>query len=148
MVEVELKAVRPVSQAAPEIIAYWKKRVGEVTWATPRSGWEQSMETAMDRDSGDILDAVLIRERIISITRKPWDRGRLVATPWFKRNESVNYSPAPGTLPPGSAAGTRLYLFLSGLDDDPRPSDVWPPIEQPVPYERARALPPEYQRFQ
>jgi hypothetical protein len=105
------------------------------------------METALAADPGEVLDVVLVRERIVKITRKPWDRGRLVATPWFARNESLSYAPLPGTLPPHPTPGTKLFLFLPGSDGDPRPSDIWPPVDHPVPYPYVKALPADYESF-
>lgn len=147
IVEVEVRRIRPVPEAAPEIRAYWRKRIAEGTWTVPHAGWEQSMAVSLAGDSRVILEAVLLRERMVRITRKPWDRGRLIATPWFTRNESVTYSPAPGAVSPGLTSGTKLHLLLGGIINDSRRVDGWPPQEEFVPYAYVRSLPAEYEQL-
>lgn len=147
ILEVEVKSVRRVSQAAPEILADWRKSVAQVTWSTPRAGWEQSMAAALAADSSEVLDVVLLRERLVKVTRKPWDHGRIFSDPWYQRNVSISYHPAVGALPSNLTPGTKLTLYLPGLVGDLRPSPTWPPEENFLPYASVRAVPANFEQF-
>jgi hypothetical protein len=147
IVEVEVQRIRPVSQAAPEIMDHWRKRYAQSTRPPTSPDWEQTTAAALAADSRVILEGVKLRSRVVLMGRAPWDRGQLTATPWGAWNDSVIYSPAPGTVPPDLAPGTRLLLRTGLLPEDRKRFAPWPPRHDPVPYEYVLPLPPEFEQF-
>lgn len=147
IVEVEVRRIRPVSEAAPEIMDYWQKRYSSNTRITPPADWERTTAASLAADPRVIVEGVKLRTRVVLIGRAPWDRGRLTATPWAAWSEPVVYSPAPGTLPPGLEPGARLVLRTGLLPEDRERLAPWPPKNDPVPYEYTLTLPPEFEQF-
>ncbi|HWA27209.1 MAG TPA: hypothetical protein VG734_16250 [Lacunisphaera sp.] len=133
-------------EAADAIIADWKTRIARVTWAAPRPGWETQMRTALAADPGRVLETVLIRKRAIKEHRKPWNRGRLFATPWESVQEKKRYYLRPDApLPALTSAPVRLFLRHDSSAPIRAP-DVWPPLEPAefIGYSRLEAVPAEY----
>lgn len=144
--EFTLERTSPPGGAADEVIADWQKRIARVTWAAPRAGWEAQMRTALAADPGRVLDTVLLRQRIIKEHRKPWNRGRLFATPWVPVQEKRRYYLGPDTpLPVPPASPVRLFLRHDSTERIRAP-EVWPPLVPAdfIGYSRLEAVPADY----
>jgi hypothetical protein len=92
-VEIAIERIRPAGESADAVAAEWKTRIAQVTWANPRGGWEEQMRTALAADSGVVAESVLLRQRSIKEHRKPWNRGRLFATPWQPDKRGATSTP-------------------------------------------------------
>lgn len=144
--ELTLERTRSPGEAADDVIADWKIRIARVTWASPRAGWETQMRTSLAADPGRVLETVLLRQRTIKEHRKPWNRGRLFATPWAPVQEKKRYY-----LPPDAAilaltpSPVRLFLRYDSTARIRAP-DVWPPLEPAefIGYSRLEAVPADY----
>jgi len=84
--------VRVTACAAPrtrtkEIIRGWEERVGKVTWAAPRAGWQEDMRRALRSDTGLVLQATVVRTNQVQIRRKPWNKGKMLVLGWKKADE-------------------------------------------------------------
>jgi hypothetical protein len=146
--EVELTLTRTLDPgaAADAIVADWKKRIVHVTWTTPRAGWEQQMRAALAADPGLVVEAVVLRERAIKEHRKPWNRGRLFATPWQAPQQARSYyvRAADRAL---AGADSPVRLFIRADSTAPiRGPDLWPPQETEafIGYSRLEPLPGDY----
>jgi hypothetical protein len=145
-VEITLERSRPPGEVADAVIADWNKRIAPVTWAKPRAGWEAQMRTALAADPGLVIDTMLLRQRTILEHRKPWNRGRLFATPWQPVQEKRSYylrSDARDLA--GAASPARLFLRHDSTAPIRGP-DIWPPLEPEefIGYSRLEAVPADY----
>lgn len=149
LLELEIRGQRPTAATADEVVADWKKQIAAVTWATPRAGWEPQMRATLAADQGLVLDAVIVRQRMVKVHRKPWNRGRLFATAWQTRDEPRSYYFPAGTVPAGPLGpGTRVQFFLPYDSTAPiKAPDAWPPLElvRFIGFSRLQPVPAEYQ---
>ncbi len=144
--ELTLGRISPPAGAADDVISDWNKRIARVTWAAPRAGWEAQMRTALATDPGRVLDTVLLRQRTIKEHRKPWNRGRLFATPWQPVQEKRRYYLPPGmALPAPTTSPGRLFLRQDSTDRIRAP-EIWPPLDPAdfIGYSRLEAVPADY----
>lgn len=144
--ELTLDRISPPGAAADEVIADWQKRIARVTWAAPRAGWEVQMRAALAADPGRMLETVLLRQRTIKEHRKPWNRGRLFATPWETVQEKKRYYLPPGApLPVLAPAPVRMFLRHDSTGRIRAP-EIWPPLEPAdfIGYSRLEAVPADY----
>jgi hypothetical protein len=144
--ELTLERTSSPSEAADAVIADWKKRIAGVTWATPRTGWEAQMRTALAADPGRVLETVLLRKRTIKEHRKPWNRGRLFATPWEPVQEKRQYYLRPDApIPALTPSPVRLFLRYDSTATIRAP-DVWPPLAPAefIGYSHLEAVPADY----
>lgn len=144
--EFTVERISPPGAAADEVIADWQKRIARVTWAAPRAGWEVQMRTALAADPGRVLETVLLRQRTIKEHRKPWNRGRLFATPWETVQEKKRYYLPPGApLPVLAPAPVRMFLRHDSTGRIRAP-EIWPPLEPAdfIGYSRLETVPADY----
>lgn len=144
--EVTIERAHPPGESADAVVADWRKRIAYVTWATPRASWEAQMRTALAADPGLVLETTLLRQRTIKEHRKPWNKGRLFATPWRTVQEKRSYylPPAVRSLA-GTASPARLFL-RSDSTVPIRAPEIWPPLEVPefIDYSQLETVPAEY----
>lgn len=146
--EVELQLVRslPPGDAADAVVADWKKRIAHATWAQPRAGWEPQMRAALAADPGLVVEAVVLRERAIKEHRKPWNRGRLFATPWQAPQQTRFYYLRAADRALAAAASPAPRFIRADSTEPIRGPDIWPPVETEafLGYSRLEALPADY----
>ena len=145
-VELTIERSHPPVESADAVIADWKKRIARVTRSTPHAGWEAQMRTALAGDPGLVLEAVRLRQRTIKEHRKPWNRGRLFATPWQPVQGKKSYYLRPDARPlAGSPSPVRLFLRYDSTAPIRAP-DVWPPLEVEafIGFSRLEADPPGF----
>lgn len=100
--EFTLERISPPGGAADDVMADWQKRIARATLESPRAGWEAQMRAALAADPGRVLETVLLRQRTIKEHRKPWNRGRLFATPWEPVQEKSAITSRPVRPSPSS----------------------------------------------
>jgi len=144
--EVTIERAHAPGESADAVIADWKKQIARVTWAAPRAGWEAQMRTALARDPGMVIEASLLRQRLIKEHRKPWNRGRLFATPWETVREKKSYYLRPDDRAlAGTPSPARLFLRTDSTAVMRGP-ELWPPLapEEFIGYSRLVVVPPDY----
>jgi len=144
--EVTIARAHAPGESADAVIADWKKQIARVTWAAPRAGWETQMRAALARDPGLVIEAGLLRQRLIKEHRKPWNRGRLFATPWETVRDKKSYYLRPDDRAlAGTPAPARLFL-RTDAPSALRGPEIWPPLatEEFIGYSRLEAVPPDY----
>lgn len=109
------------------VLASWRERIAEVTWAAPRAGWEQDMRAALRSAPGVLVTLALAQQRSIFENRKPWNRGVLFATPWSAANGEKSFYDAAGNCA-DFPAGLQLRSFQRyDLNGRIEPPADWPP---------------------
>lgn len=108
VLDVEVQNCEPPAQAADDAIRYWEKRVAQVTWASPRRGWQDDSRQRLQYDQGVVLDVVVNRKMAILEERKPWNKGRIVASSWQAKTDSGG-THAPFE-PPNAIVGPTAIL--------------------------------------
>ena len=144
--EVTIERTHAPGESADAVIADWKKQIARVTWAAPRAGWEAQMRAALAGDRGVVVEAVLLRQRKIKEQRKPWNRGRLFATPWETAREKKSYYLRPDDRAlAGTPSPARLFLHADSAAALRGP-EIWPPLapEEFIGYSRLESVPPDY----
>jgi hypothetical protein len=83
----------------PEAIRQYAISKNESPWNTPSANWKSDIPVLSQNDKGIVLTLVIHRKREIYEQRKPWNKGRLIATKWknleikedyFLRNADCN----------------------------------------------------------
>jgi hypothetical protein len=144
--EFTLERISPPGAVADDVMADWQQRISRVSWAAPRAGWEAQMRAALAADPGRVLETVLLRQRTIKEHRKPWNRGRLFATPWEPVQEKRRYYLPPDAPRPAlTASPVRLFLSHDSTARIRAP-EIWPPLETAdfIGYSRLEAVPAAY----
>jgi len=131
VVEVQLDGCKTPAELADGAVAYWQKRVAEVTWASPRPGWEQDGRQRLAQDQAVVLEVALVRRLGIYESRKPWNSGSISTRGWFPANERQSfYAPYRGGSCAGYAIGSRSVHFVSyTLPRSTGDAQDWPPRE-------------------
>lgn len=147
IVEVQVLACESPAQKSDAAIAYWEKRVREVTWSPPRPGWQNEARSDLQSDPGVVLDTRILRKKLIYENRKPWNDETIFATVWQATDETKSYYlRSCGDY----SAGMKLVEFvpsdISALDAK---ITVWPPKHVPALLDLAKAEPvsADYQKF-
>lgn len=123
--EFTLERISPPGGAADDVMADWQKRIARVTLESPRAGWEAQMRAALAADPGRVLETVLLRQRTIKEHRKPWNRGRLFATPWEPVQEKKALLPPARCVPPRPLSFACAVVSQSRFRRaHPRPGDL------------------------
>ena len=133
VVEIQVDGCNPPSSMADQAVAYWQKRISNVTWAAPRQGWEQDARSRLDHDSAVVLDVIVLRRLGIYESRKPWNRGDISTRGWFDAQKRGRYYTSyNGGSCSEFASGSKSVHFVSytvpSLTGD---SANWPPRELP-----------------
>jgi hypothetical protein len=133
-----------------QTLAYWDKRISEVTWAAPRDGWQQEMRATLQDAPGIVVDVQVRRENTVYQNRKPWNRGTLFATGWIEKAEERSFYFPQSTC---AEYPTRLVLigFLDyGYSGKIEPPSTWPPqaLQQVINASTYSEVPQRFAAFQ
>jgi hypothetical protein len=133
-----------------QTLAYWDRRITEVTWASPRDGWRQEMSSTLQGAPGVVVGVQVQRVNSVYENRKPWNRGSLFASGWTDKAEERSFY-----LPAGSCADFPTRHALSGFlnyehDGKIEPPDTWPPqaLEQVINASAYSDVPQRFAAFQ
>jgi len=151
IVDAQILGCAAPAQSADEAIKYWEGRVGSVTWASPRPGWQDQARADLRDDAAVVLEVQIGRHKGIYAGRKLWNKGRLLTRGWFDVNEKKRFyaQPASGSCA-AFPAGTRLINFVAyHYSDKPASAADWPPREIPnfLHLQTIAPVPDEYQSF-
>jgi len=154
VIEAEVEDCAVPARAFGPALADWEQAVARTTWATPPANWKDTARRNIERDTGLVLTMRVVRRSTIYEHRKPWDAGRITASPWAARDEAERYyaRDAGSDCAAYRARGRDLYTpFTDSPSDRIEPAAVWPPADTtgflrlmelgPVPVEYRRLLP-------
>jgi hypothetical protein len=124
-----VRACQPPRAATAETLQYWKERIAQVTWAEPRSGWQQDVEATLEHAPGILVSVDVVRQNSVFEKRKPWNRGAIFASGWKSAAESKSFYYATGSCA-DFPIGHELHGFEKyDLDGKIEPPKDWPPKE-------------------
>lgn len=154
VIEAEVEGCAAPARAFAAALDEWEQAVARTTWATPPADWKDAARRNVERDTGLVLTMRVVRRSTIHEHRKPWDAGRMTASPWVARDETERYYARDGgsNCETYRARGRDLYTpFTDSPSDRIEPAAVWPPTDttgflrlmelKPVPVEYRRLLP-------
>jgi len=151
IVDAQIQSCATPAQSADDAIKYWEERVGSVTGASSRPGWQDEARADLRSDAGVVLEVQIARHKGIYEGSKLWNKGRLLTRGWFDVNEKKRFYAQPAS---GSCtefpAGTHLINFVAyHYSDKPASAADWPPREIPnfLNLQTISAVPDEYRRF-
>jgi hypothetical protein len=112
-------------------IQYWDKRISAVTWASPKTDWQNSAREMLQNDHGLVVDVSITKKNRIAEERKPWNRGRIIAAGWEASSEQKSYyirysSDSCADYPQGARVLRFTPYDISNLTKDTGSED-WPP---------------------
>ncbi len=125
IIEAETAGCMPTTAILPEAIAHREADIARVTWAAPRAGWKEDMETFARTDPGLVLELRILRERPIYKNRKPWNRGSLQLRPWRTKSETRRFYARFAGRSCGDYAGEKraeYYPVTEGTETSEWPS--------------------------
>lgn len=145
----EVKACRSPREAEEEILQYWEDRIAKVTWAEPRSGWQQDMHEMLERAPGILVSVEVTQENKVFERRKPWNRGAIFASGWQSISEAKSFYYPAGScndFPIGRDVRGFEKYDLGGRIEPPK---YWPPkeLESVINASEFSAVPEEYAAF-
>jgi len=153
VIDAQVEACAPPSQAVDAAVAQWEQAVARVTWAAPAANWKETAISNVQRDPGVVLTLRIQRKSAILRHRQPWDRNRTSAGPWVAVDESKQYyaDDEGSACQPYLARQGQVYWPAVDPDSDPtKPAEIWPPTDTlgflqlqtlgPVPVEYQRLL--------
>jgi hypothetical protein len=154
VIEAEVEGCAAPARAFAPALDEWEQAVARTTWATPPANWKDTARRNVERDTGLVLTMRVVRRSTIHEHRKPWNAGRITASPWVARDEAERYyaRDAGRDCAAYRARGRDLYTpFTDSPSDRIEPAAVWPPTDTtsflrlmelgPVPAEYRRLFP-------
>jgi uncharacterized membrane protein YeaQ/YmgE (transglycosylase-associated protein family) len=127
--EAKVSACSAPIDAEAQILADWRKRIADVTWSTPRAGWEQDIHATIANAPGVLVTIGDARRKSILAQRKPWNRGRISVTAWNDVNDEKSFH-ASRSACAEFPVGRKVTIFerydLGGRIEAPKD---WPPTE-------------------
>jgi hypothetical protein len=128
VVEADIKDCQPPAKVIDAAIDYWQGQIAHVTWARPRSGWQEDERQKAAASEGVVLRVSALRQNAIHKNRKPWNN-RTSASGWRTGIEEKSYyAEYAGNSCADYPVGKRLLLYspydLSGMN---RGAEDWPP---------------------
>lgn len=121
----------PPAEAVDGAAARWDKRLAAAPWAEPRAGWRDELQRLAADADGVVLSLEIVRQARIRQHRKPWSLGRLDATRWEARPDTLlAFARYAGRS--CDAYEGALPLLSHDVDEPvaPAPQD-WPPRTLP-----------------
>jgi len=152
VIDAEVQACASPLKSADAALDRWEKAVADATWYTPPSDWQETAIHNLARAEGVVLTLRVARRATISEHRKPWNAGRLTASPWQSVEESAHYyaSDAGNSCDSYTSRGRTLYTpFTDSTSSPTEPATLWPPTD-PTSFLSLMELgpvPPEYRRL-
>jgi hypothetical protein len=152
VIEAEVEDCTEPARAFTTALAEWEQAVARTTWATPPAGWKDTARRNVERDPGMVLTMRVVRRSTVHEHRKPWNAGRLTASPWAARDEAERYyaRDADRNCAAYRARGRDLYTpFTDSPSDRIEPGAVWPPADTTgfLRLMELKPVPPEYRRL-
>jgi hypothetical protein len=138
-----------LAQKSDATIAYWGKRVEAVTWYPSRLGWQNEARSDSQSDPGVVLDAKVIRKKLIYENRTPRNNGTIFATAWHSTDERKSYHTQHMLSScRDDSAGTKLVQLVPYDLSAHAKITIWPPKEIPALLDLAKVerVSAEYQR--
>lgn len=132
VIDAQVEACVPPTQALDAAVAQWEQAVARVTWAAPAENWKETAIANVQRDPGVVLTLHIQRKSAMLRHRRPWDRNRTSAGPWIVVNESKQYyaDDEGSECQPYLARRSGLYWPAVDPDSDPtKPAKIWPPTD-------------------
>jgi hypothetical protein len=138
----------PIASEA-EVIRDWEKRIADVTWAAPRSGWQQDMHQTLADAPGILVQADVVRENRVFENRKPWNRGSIFAQGWKEKSETKTFYYSTGTCDEFPAGREFRGFQKYDLNGKIEPPKDWPPkeLEQVINASTFTAVPEAFKSF-
>jgi hypothetical protein len=150
LIDAQVRGCESPAQRVDTAIDHWNKRIAQVTWASPRPGWQADMRQMSQVDDGAVLDIVIARKSRIYEMMKPWNKGKITTSGWQAMSESKSYYiPFPGACsdyPSGERtvrfAPYDVSVLSSGATD-------WPPkkLSDFLDLQALESVPEEYRKF-
>jgi hypothetical protein len=125
----EVKACRSPRAAVAETLQYWNGRIAEVTWAEPRSGWQQDVQETLEHAPGILVSVEVTRQNSVFEKRKPWNRGTEFASGWKQVSEMKSFYQAIGSCDDFPVGGNVRGFVKYDLGGKIEPPKDWPPRE-------------------
>ncbi len=125
VMDLEVRSCATPIAVEDRIVQYWSKRVANVTWATPRPGWQQEMHETLVAATGAMLEASVVKRTAVWEQRKPWNRGRLFSAPAAGSTETGSFFDPQATcedFPEG-----REFTAWEKQERNPVAPTDWPP---------------------
>jgi hypothetical protein len=150
LIDAQVRGCEPPAQRVDTAIDYWKKRVSQVTWASPRPDWQADARQMSEVDDGAVLNVVVARRNRLYEQRKPWNKGRIIASGWQIANEPksyyVQFPGACSDYPTGEESVRFAPYDLSALTNGAKD---WPPkkISDFLNLQTLDPVPDEYRKF-
>jgi hypothetical protein len=126
---VEVTSCTSPTDVEEKAVAYWEKRIVEVTWAEPRPNWRQDMHATLREAPGVVVELQTTRGNSVFENRKPWNRGLLFDSGW-KDEVAERSIYRPDATCDEFPRKLEMVVFesyeLSGKIEPPK---LWPPAE-------------------
>jgi len=151
VLDIEIQGCKSPAQATDEAVAYWQKRIAAVTWTSPRAGWEADARRRLLDDRAVVLDVTVVRRDGIYESKKPWNKGHLLAKGWYPANEQKSYYAqyAGGSCADYSLGSRSLRFIPYDSQIVSSSAENWPPREVPnfLNLQSLEPVPPQYQKL-
>jgi hypothetical protein len=150
LIDAQVQGCEPPAKRVDTAIEYWKKRVSEVTWASPRPDWQSDARRMSEMDDGAVLTVVVVRRNRLYEQMKPWNKGRITSRGWQIANEPksyyVHFPGACADYPAGEKAVRFAPYDLSSLTNG---AHDWPPkkVSYFLNLQTLDPVPDEYRKF-
>lgn len=128
--EIQVKNCQTLSEAREEILKSWDQRVSRVDWVKARDGWRAEMDQKLQRESGVVIEAVLLRYKEMRLHQKPWNHGQPFETEWQSANTVKTYFVAEPTCEKLPSGASGIYT-VEATDQvaNAQKDQAWPPSE-------------------
>src|SRR5262249_47473026 len=101
-----------------------------VTWASPRNGWLEELQSVAQTADGVILEMEIHAEREVFENLKPWNQGTYFASPWQTTTHRKRYfARFAGDSCDSYKTITRQMYFPREEKDA---AQAWPPHSLPT----------------
>lgn len=116
----------------------WDKRIANVTWTEPRSGWKEGFDAMAAAQPGVVLTVTVAKTAAVYENRKPWNKGTFF--PGEAGNVPTRYFLSDGSCATQTPGTKATYLATGKEPGKAWPTDVLPnflglQVLEPVPAE-------------
>jgi len=126
VVDAEVRGCKQPRELTADRVAWWNKTQESKEWSR-RPGWKENLNRMINKDAGVVLDMWVYRERKLFEQRKPWNRGRIVATAWSEENKPKKfYTRFSGGSCSKYIDGARALYFPQWETSTVSPPDILP----------------------
>ena len=148
--DAQIQSCEPVAQVAEAAIQDWEQRVAATPWAHPSPEWREEARQMLLNDRGVVLNVIVLRKKRVLEARKPWNKGRMIASDWMASSEQKSYyaqyaGGSCSAYPVGSRSVHFSVYDVSILD---RPgSSEWPPRQSAATFLNRETLDPVPEQY-